>query len=327
MITMNSRTDEATSEKAGVHAVEFRDVCRSFGRGKDKTRAVDHLTLSIPRGSAYGLLGANGAGKTTSIRMMVAHLAPDAGTIRVLGEPPIAHDEPTRSKIAYISENMQIPHWLTLSEAAALCAPLYPRWNGSLLEPLAKRFGLAMNRRYDEASKGLRRAMCIILGLCQNAELMILDEPASGLDTLARRDFLAEILDVVCDGNRTVVFSSHILADIERIVDRVAILTSGRLIIEGELDALKENVRRITLPKGAASEILPEKQDLFKVLRTQRDEERSKWVVVDFTPEKLAAFLQKFDIADPETVEVEGLNLEELFVESVQSGDANRTER
>ncbi|MGL6227121.1 MAG: ABC transporter ATP-binding protein [Thermoguttaceae bacterium] len=223
-----------------MSVIEFKNVTRTFGSDDDLTLAVDQLSFSVPTGSAFGLLGANGAGKTTAIRMMLGHLQPDQGEILILGEPPIRMSEKTRQDITYISENMQLPTWYTLDSAAQFSADLYPKWDQSLLESLAELFQLSRRKRYDEFSKGQRKMMIISLGLAQKARLMILDEPASGLDTVMRRHFLSAILDVVCDESRTVLFSSHILSDIERIVDHVAIMKQGRLQVLGELEHLKE---------------------------------------------------------------------------------------
>ena len=312
-------------------AVEMQNIRRTFGTGKDLTVAVDNLTLSVPRGSVYGLLGANGAGKTTSIRMMVSHLKPDSGFIRVLGEDPAKQTADRRRRIAYISENMQIPRWMSMEDAADFCKPLYPNWNEPLYQHLMKTFDLKPNQRYEEASKGQRRAMCIIIALSQEPEILIMDEPASGLDTLARRHFLSELLKVTCDENKTVLFSSHILGDIERTVDRVAILMRGKMVLEGELDTLKERVRRITFrTDGKAEYRLNDLAHLagtpaFNTLRNIQERKSVQWVVTDFEAEKLARLRESL----PETVavEVEGFNLEELFMESIESGrDVGTTE-
>ncbi|MCL2006134.1 MAG: ABC transporter ATP-binding protein [Planctomycetaceae bacterium] len=297
-------------------AVEMQDVCRSFGTGKDITLAVDHLTLSVPRGSIYGLLGANGAGKTTSIRMMVSHLKPDQGTIRVLGEDPAEQSTDMRRRIAYISENMQIPRWMSMEDAVGFCKPLYPNWNEPLYKELLKTFDLKPTRRYEESSKGQRRAMCIIIALCQEPEVLIMDEPASGLDTLARRHFLSELLKVTCDENKTVLFSSHILGDIERTVDRVAILMRGQMVLEGELDSLKERVRRIIF-RTESDKLEEPRTDLFRTLRSIRDRSSLYWVVTDFEPSKFVQLRES--LPDSVAVEVEGFNLEELFMESIES--------
>jgi len=298
-------------------AVEMQDVTRTFGAGNDLTLAVDHLTLSVPRGSVYGLLGANGAGKTTSIRMMVSHLKPDSGEVRVLGEKPADYTTDTRRRIAYISENMQIPKWMSMEDAVGFCKPLYPQWNEPLYQELLKTFDLKPSRRYEESSKGQRRAMCIIIALCQEPEVLIMDEPASGLDTLARRHFLKELLKVTCDENKTVLFSSHILGDIERTVDRVAILMRGRMVLEGELDTLKERVRRITFRNLTGTPTLEPAAYRLNALRNIRDSGSLQWVVTDFEEEKLIRLRES--LPDSVAVEVEGFNLEELFMESIES--------
>ena len=290
--------------------IELTNVSKTFGLGRDATLAVDRLSFSVPQGSVYGLLGANGAGKTTSIRMMVSHLRPDNGTVRVLGQDPASHDESIRKRVAYISENMQLPWWMTIPEASKMGAKLYPNWSHPVVEEMTKRFRLDPKKQYREFSKGQRRAMCILLGLAQNADVLILDEPASGLDTLARRDFLTGILEIACEENRTILFSSHILGDIERVVDRVAILNRGRKIVEGDLDSLKASVRVITL----AGKV---EQTVFEPLRIERDEHQTRLVVLDYSEEKLKRLCTETGITDTNAVEVQGLNLEDLFVEAV----------
>jgi ABC-2 type transport system ATP-binding protein len=296
-----------------MNIIEMNDVCRTFGNDKESMLAVDHLNLAVPQGSVYGLLGANGAGKTTSIRMLISHLKPDSGEIRVLGENPAHFTETTRKRIAYISENMQIPHWMSIEEAVGFCKPLYPNWNDGLLQKLLDLFNLKMNKRYEESSKGQRRAICIILAMCQNPDVLIMDEPASGLDTSARRHFLSEILNIACNENKTVLFSSHILSDIERTVDRVAILSQGRRLLEGELDSLKETVRRISLHGDKADE-LPQNlfQDLFQTFRITKEQNNIQWIVLDCTEEKIKQLYQK--IPENINIEIEEFNLEELFM-------------
>ena len=160
--------------------------------------------------------------------------------------------------------------------------------------------------------------MCIIVALSQDPEVLIMDEPASGLDTLLRRHFMAELLKITCDENKTVLFSSHILGDIERVVDRVAIMMRGRLVLEGELDTLKERVRRITFRAENNFLAGTPATNLFHTLRNVREHNSLHWVVTDFEEEKMSQLRES--LPENVAVEVEGFNLEELFMESIESG-------
>lgn len=219
-----------------ANAVELRDVTRLFG----STKAVDGLSLAVPAGAVFGLLGPNGAGKTSTIRMLMGHLHPTSGTVQTLGGDPWKHSESVRRRIGYVSESMELPGWMTPRAAMRFGERLYPDWDCPLAETLCDTFGLGRAKRFAEMSKGQKRSLCILMALCQKADLLVLDEPAASLDVLSRRDFLDRVLDVACSGGRTVVLSSHILSDLERVVDRVAILSHGTLKLEGDLEELKQ---------------------------------------------------------------------------------------
>jgi ABC-2 type transport system ATP-binding protein len=288
-----------------VPAIQLEGLTRAFGADK----AVDALSLTVREGSVFGFLGPNGAGKTTTIRMMVGHLHPTAGAVRTLGIDPWQHDEATRRRVAYVSENMALPGWMTPDAAVRWCAPLYPKWDARLAGLLLDEFALRGKGRFARLSKGQQRSLCIVLALCQNADLIVMDEPASGLDPAARRDFLARVLDVACEEGRTVFFSSHIMSDVERIVDRVGILCAGRLSLEGELDALKRGARRLlfanTLKEGALA-------SAFRVAQEKRMAGRTDAVVLDFDEDRFRAFCAEQGCA--EGAQHHGLNLEDLFV-------------
>ena len=316
-IVMNESEAADATDVATV--IRLRDVSKRFGR----TLAVDHLHLNVTRGSVYGLLGSNGAGKTTAIRMIVGHLHPSQGLVDVFGEDPWAHDETIRSKIAYISENMSLPGWMTVDDLLRFSERLHPCWNAQLAETLKIRFKLGGNsqrhgtrkngtekrRPFRNMSKGQKRLMCILAALCQMPELLVMDEPASGLDVSARREFLDQILEIACDGNRTVLISSHILSDLERVVDHVAIMHEGRMRMEGHLEDLKQNVRRLVFP----GEI--EKQDLadhFALLRYAFDGQCSEAVVVGFDEPAFQKFCTERGCGKAQSF---SMNLENLFVE------------
>ena len=286
-------------------AIQLEGLSRAF----DAEKAVDDLCLTVPEGSVFGFIGPNGAGKTTTIRMTVGHLRPSEGTVRTLGIDPWQHDEETRRRVAYVSENMALPGWMTPDSAVRWCAPMYPKWDEHLAGQLLDEFGLRGKGRFWGLSKGQKRSLCIVLALCQGADLLVMDEPASSMDPAARRDFLTRVLDVACEEGRTVFFSSHILSDVERIVDRVGILCAGRLRLEGELDALKRGARRLLLPKALAD---GELASVFRVLQERRADDRTDAVVLDFDEDRFRAFCTEQGCA--EGAQHHGLNLEDLFV-------------
>ena len=298
--------------------IEFDGMTKAFG----STKAVDELTLAVPEGSVFGLLGPNAAGKTTAIRMLMGHLHPTEGTVRTLGEDPWRHTEETRRRIAYVSENMALPGWMTPKAAIRFCARLYPAWDAEMAETLVEEFALRAGGRFSSLSKGQRRSLCILLALCQNADLLVLDEPAAGLDPVARRGFLQRILEVACADGRTVFISSHILSDVERVVDRVAIIARGKLKLEGELEDLKQSARKLVLPGAVSAEQLGAG---FQVLRCRRQEEATEAFVLGFDEDRFRAFCAEQGCV--QGAQQFGLNLEDLFVEVAQVDTDNERSR
>jgi ABC-2 type transport system ATP-binding protein len=296
-------------------AIQMQGVTKVFG----SQTAVDGLGLTVPRGSVLGFVGPNGAGKTTTIRMIVGHLHPTGGTVRTLGRDPWLHDEATRRRVAYVSENMALPGWLTPLTAIRLCAPLYRGWDGKLAESLLDEFGLRSKDAFSTLSKGQKRALCILLALCQKADLLVMDEPAAGLDPMARRDFLERILEVACDGGRTVFMSSHILSDLERVVDRVAVVCGGCLSLDCELDQLKREARRLHLPRQVNPDVLGV---AFKVLRCGSRDDETEAVVLGFDEDRFRAFCKEQHCAAG--ARHYGMNLEDVFVEITQSKTADQ---
>jgi ABC-2 type transport system ATP-binding protein len=294
------------------NAIEATSLSRMFC-GK---RVVDNLNLEVPKGSIFGFLGANGAGKTTTIRMLMGHLHPTDGAVRTLGADPWDHDEEMKRRVAYVSENMALPGWMTPGSACRFCASLYPAWDCTLEKTLLKEFELLEVGAFRTLSKGQKRKLCILLALCQGAELLVMDEPASGLDTLARRAFLDRILDVACSEGRTVFFSSHILSDVERVVDRVAILVRSRAALSGELDALKNSARKLHLPAQVSKEALACR---FQVLRYVSSGGEAEAMVLGYDEEKFRALCAEHGCGG--AARQFGLNLEDIFVEVTRESE------
>jgi len=294
------------------NVIETRGLSKIFGR----TMAVDALDLAVPKGSVFGFLGVNGAGKTTAVRMIMGHLHPTRGEVLTLSVEPWKHSENDRRRIAYVSENMNLPSWMNSEQAVRFNASFYPRWDAALANRLLSEFELRGAGRYPLLSKGQKRRLCLLLAMCQKADLLVLDEPTAGLDVVARHQFLEHILESVCDEGRTVFISSHLLSDLERVVDRVAIIRHGRLGLEGELDALKENVRKLHFPVVVSRESLAEQ---FEVIRYDAGENETIATVLDFDEASFRSLCGMYKCG--ETARVYGFNLEDLFVELEKHND------
>ena len=275
-------------------------------------KAVNSLDLTVPQGSVFGFLGVNGAGKTTTVRMIMGHLHPTEGEVTLLGKNPWKHTEADRCRVAYVSDNMHLPGWMTPENAIRLNASLYPKWDGTLARRLLSELNLHRSKKYLSLSRGEKRRLCLLLAMCQNADVLILDEPASGLDVVARHKFLNLLLEQVYDGKRTVFLSSHLLSDLERIIDRLAILHHGRVHLSGSLDDLKTDVQQVHLPETVPRESL---ESHFKVLQYEAFEQQTIAIVRDYDDARFRTLCQQHGWGN--SAQVHGFNLEDLFVKLV----------
>lgn len=272
---------------------------------------VDELSLRIPTGSVYGFLGSNGAGKTTSIRMLMGHLHPSSGTVETLGSNPWTHNETTQRRIAYVSERMALPNWMTAESAISMNQKLFPNWDATLCEQLVGEFDLRKIGRFECLSKGQQRKILILLALCQGADLLILDEPASGLDLESRTQLLDRILDVVCGEGRTVLLSSHLLTDVEKVVDSVGILQKGRLVVSGDLEELKSKTRKLLIQGDVSSTVLA---DHFCVQSCREPAaDGMSAIVTDYSDEAYVRL--QTAVGESADLQVHALNLEQLYLE------------
>jgi ABC-2 type transport system ATP-binding protein len=291
-------------------AVQFLDVKKRFG----KVDALAGLTLAIPKGSVVGLLGRNGAGKTTALRCLVGLQVPDSGEVRVLGRDPLKFDIEIKQRIGYQSQAGVPFADATVASVIRFCAPLYPNWNRELEAQMLSRFGIDPKRRLKQHSQGQQRAVALLLAICPRPELLILDEPASNLDAVVRREFLEAVISLAAEEGRTVIFSSHILSDVERAADRIAIIHQGRLLIERSLDDLKEQSRRLRfLFAGRA----PADIELPGLVARRRSDREILATVVGYDAEATARLASSLS-AD---VEAHPLGLEDLFIDLVGRED------
>ena len=235
--------------------VVLNHVSRRYGR----KAALDDVSLEIPVGGVLGLVGANGAGKTTLIRHLLGLLKADAGTVRVFGLDPAANAVAVLGRLGYLSEERDLPPWITVGELLRYSRTFYPDWDPVYAENLREQFQLPSGSRIRTLSKGELAKAGLLVALAHRPELLVLDEPSSGLDPVVRREMLEAIVRAVGDEGRTVLFSSHLLDEISRVSDRVAMLAHGKLVLEGELQEILDAHRRVVirLPDSPSVRSLP----------------------------------------------------------------------
>jgi ABC-2 type transport system ATP-binding protein len=223
--------------------VEVRNLSRRFG----STDALAGVSLSIPRGVVFGLVGTNGAGKTTLIKHIMGLLRAQSGSVSVFGLDPVPNPTAVLSRVGYLSELNELPEWMRVDELINFTRAFYPSWDERYAQSLCQGFELEPHKVVQALSRGQRARLGLVLALSYRAELLILDEPSSGLDPLVRRDILRAIIKTIADEGRTVLFSSHLLDEVERVADHVAIIDGGRIIQNDELESLKSRFNRLSL--------------------------------------------------------------------------------
>ncbi|HWI59305.1 MAG TPA: ABC transporter ATP-binding protein, partial [Bacillota bacterium] len=209
--------------------------------------ALNDVSLEVPRGGVLGLVGANGAGKTTLIKHMLGLLRAQTGSVRVFGLDPVAHAVGVLGRLGYLSEDRDLPPWITVEELLRYSRAFYPGWDAAYAETLRDQFQLSPTSRIRTLSKGELAKAGLLVALAHRPELLVLDEPSSGLDPIVRREMLEAIVRAVAEEGRTVLFSSHLLDEIARVSDRVAMLAQGRLVLQGELHEVLDTHRRIVV--------------------------------------------------------------------------------
>ncbi len=221
-------------------AIETHNLSRRFGR----TEAVSQVSLMVPRGSVCALFGLNGSGKTTLIRLLLGHLRPASGTIRLLNRNLDDQAGEIRERVGYVSESRYLYDWMTVRETLEFTRAFHRHWDDAKVHSLVERLGLPLEQRVARLSRGHRARLCLALALAYNPELIVLDEMTAGLDVIVRREVLQNVIEEISQEGRTVLFSSHSVDEVERLADQVAIMQDGRLLKQGPIDELK----RVPLP-------------------------------------------------------------------------------
>ena len=284
--------------------IELTDLVKRY-RDRMVLKGVD---LAVPRGAVVGLLGKNGEGKTTLLKCALGIARPDLGTARVFGRPAWGLADAEKNRLGYVPQVPALYPWMRVGQMIAYAASFYDRWNAVLVRDLLSDWDLSERDKVGTLSVGSLQKLAIVLAMGHEPELLVLDEPAASLDPAARREFLARILEIPAAGGRTVLFSTHITSDLERVADRVAILRGGKVVYDGELDALKESVKRLHV---RSPRLLSGNFNVPGAMRV-RVEGNEALVSVKGRPDDVVDEIRRAYDAD---VRVEDLNLEDIFLE------------
>ena len=207
--------------------------------------AVDGVTTRVPRGSVYGLLGRNGAGKSSLVRCVVGQRRPEAGRVDILGQDVWHHRVSLMDRVGIVPEEADAPPDMTVRELAAFNAQLFSRWSQTAFDERLRRFAIGAASRFGQLSKGQKKQVSLALALAMTPDVLILDDPTLGLDVVARKSLFQEVISELADRGITVLMTTHDLAGVESIADRVGIVRDGRLVLDEEVETLKSRFRRI----------------------------------------------------------------------------------
>jgi ABC-2 type transport system ATP-binding protein len=220
--------------------IDINELSRSFGA----KQAVDRVSFRATAGQVYGLVGSNGAGKTTLLKHLLGLLRAHSGSVRVFGLDPVRDPVGVLSRVGYLSEERDLPEWMRIDELMSYTQAYYPTWDVSYARELIETFGLDPSKKIKELSRGMRAQAGLVAAVAHRPELLILDEPSAGLDAVVRRDILDAIVRTVADDGRTVIFSSHLLEEVERMSDHLTMMQDGRVVLSGALEDVRGGYQR-----------------------------------------------------------------------------------
>ena len=290
--------------------IEVKNVSKNFR----KTVALNGVSFDVPPGVVFALLGENGAGKTTLIRSLLGLERQDSGTLKMLGMDPIKDGLAIRRRTGYVSDSPALYKWMTVRQIAHFTASFYPDGFLASFDRLAKDFDLELDQRIRSLSKGGQAKVALALSIAHQPELIILDEPSSGLDAIVRRHFLESMIDIAAQG-RTVLLSSHQIAEVERVADWVGVIRDGELVACDELANLKARFERwVVTVDQPDSEI--QSDGLQLVAHEGKGKKRQQLMLFDVASGAVDRFRQQENIVD---VEVHCASLEEIFVGLMKS--------
>lgn len=236
------------------NVIEIRNLTRRFG----KKVALDDVSINVVPGLVTGLVGENGSGKTTLIKHVLGLLKVQSGTVRVFALDPVRDPVGVLARIGYLSEERDLPEWMKIHHLMRYNRAFFPDWDQTYADQLRDTFRLDADQKIRTLSRGQKAQTGLLIALAHRPDLLILDEPSTGLDPVVRRDILGAIIRTVAEEGRTVFFSSHLLEEVERVADNVVMIHEGKIVLSGALNEIKEAHQRVTLRFSTAQTSRPE---------------------------------------------------------------------
>ena len=284
-------------------SIEINQIKLCFGM----TQALKGVSAATEPGQIVGLIGRNGAGKTTLLEILAGLLVPDSGTGYLLGHDSRNLPDEVRQRMGFVFQEEELFGWMSVATHIDAVGAHYRDWDQERARDLAQRWSLPMDKKVETLSRGQRQKLGILLAIAHQPDVLLLDEPASALDPVSRRAFLAELVELACDGHRTMVLSSHLLGDIERLADRIWLMRRGELVLDESLDNLKDDVIRLSFPRVEADAI----PQLSSALSRQDDEQGTTLIARHPGAEALSGLERQFGSG----LRVSAMNLEEIALE------------
>ncbi len=296
-----------------MNVLEMRDVSRAYTRGQDVLSSLD---LTVTEGEVIGLLGRNGAGKTTLIRLAMGLLESQGGSIQVLGHDPREDAVTVKERVGYVSEDQTLPGFLRVREVIDFHRRLYPGWDDDLARDLSSRFHMDANQKIKQLSKGQARQVALLCAVAHRPPLLLLDEPAGGLDPAMRREFLETAIQLLGESGSTILFSSHHMTDVERLASRLVMLHEGQKWIDSSLDDVREGYCLVLTP--ATSNVTSQRLLAHGKCLSAREREGTVRAVFELHADSCEHTLARdLGLGD---VRCHSLPLEEMFIELVGGG-------
>jgi len=280
------------------------NVDKSF----DNKTVLKNLNMELPKGRVMGLLGKNGAGKTTLIHCALGLLKPTAGEIQLMGELPWNASAATRHRIGFVAQRFDAFHWMKVSTLLEFTGSFYKNWDEQRVKRLLSDWEIGPKEKVATLSEGQKQRLSIIQALGHDPELLVLDEPVASLDPSARRQFIKQLIELNTDVDKTVLFSTHITSDLERVASDIALLKDGRIYYQGELDSLKEKIVRLRIQ---SQHDLPEVLPILQSLHTKVEGNIAVVTTEEFNSDQLDQLQQELNAS----ITSEQLSLEDIFLE------------